>query len=408
MMGGTADTSSPWRMRGVPDVVSVLVVVWTTAVCAAFLGSTALVSDTFAGWYNASAYWVSYRDGFVRRGFVGTVLEAVLGRPPGLVAASAVGVLLVLLVGAALVMLTGMTLRVVPVSRDRLVVAAAVIASPFTFSLVVQNRGRYDAVVVACLVLVALLGLGRSRALLRILGIAALVAVGAATEEIGFAFLAPLAVLAVARLGRTAAQRIGWGVLAVAPGLAVTAASMLVRPSIEVLVAASQRAAAAGLPVTLTEESSISALGQTTSDGLAFTASVSPVTILVCTVALGGCYALSAYVLWVHTGRVRPRRVLLTVAVNAAAALILSTVALDYRRWWGLAFVGMVASLVLLVQDAMTTPGPRHATVSPRRWIVVTLLVASAGLQVFPIWPTWDPATAEATVPIARLLQDAP
>ncbi len=387
-------TGAPRRVRGLRDGVAVLALAWTAAVCAAFLGSATLGPDTFAGWYNASAYWVSYRDGFVRRGLVGQVVETLLGGPPSLAAASVVGVLMVVLVAAALVVLTRMILAVVRDPRDRLLVAAVVVASPFTFSLAVQNRGRYDAVVVACLALVAVLAVRRSTPWARVLGIALSVLVGAATEEIAFAFLGPPAVVAAARLGRTRTERLVGVVVALAPGLVVTLASLVVRPSRDLLVAASERAAAAGLPVTLTEESSISALGQTTRDGLAFTAGISPVTILVCTVLLGGCFALSAYVLWARTGRAHPRWALLAVVAQGVAALLLSTVGDDYRRWWGLAFVGMVASLVLLTEGAVSVPAPRHTRARPGRPLVVALLLASAALQVFPIWPTWDPAAA--------------
>jgi hypothetical protein len=99
--------------------------------------------------------------------------------------------------------------------------------------------------------------------------------------------------------------------------------------------------------------------------------------------------------------------VLLTVAVHAVAALVLSTAANDYRRWWGLAFVGMVASLILLVDGAVTVPEPRHAAARPARWIVVALLLGSACLQVFPIWPTWDPA-AQTTASVEHMLHPSP
>ncbi|MCF7552078.1 hypothetical protein [Pseudonocardia sp. WMMC193] len=368
--------------RGPVAGTSVAVLAWTALVCVGFLGSALLATDTVVGGYNASAYWVSYRDGFVKRGLPGAVLETVVGGPPGLLAASVFGAALIVLALAALALLVRMTVRAVPAPAHRLVGAALVIASPFTFALVVQNRGRYDLIVVVCLVLAAWLASSRSLPWLRAAGISALVAVGAASMEIAFGFLGPLA------------ERIGLGALALLPGLAVTAASLIAPPAGSALVAASERAAAAGLPITAAQESSISALGQNLSDALAFTASVSPLSILLCAAVLGGCYALSAYLLWVVTGRVRPRLVLAVVAVNALVALVLSAVGTDYRRWWGLAFVATAAGLVLLARDVPRVPAARHADERPWRRLLVAGLLASAVLQVFPIWPTWEPSAS--------------
>lgn len=380
--------------RGPVAGTSVAVLAWTALVCVGFLGSALLATDTVVGGYNASAYWVSYRDGFVKRGLPGAVLETVVGGPPGLLAASVFGAALIVLALAALALLVRVTVRAVPAPAHRLVGAALVIASPFTFALVVQNRGRYDLIVVVCLVLAAWLASSRSLPWLRAAGISALVAVGAASMEIAFGFLGPLAVVAAARLGRSAAERIGLGALALLPGLAVTAASLIAPPAGSALVAASERAAAAGLPITAAQESSISALGQNLSDALAFTASVSPLSILLCAAVLGGCYALSAYLLWVVTGRVRPRPVLAVVAVNALVALVLSAVGTDYRRRWGLAFVATAAGLVLLARDVPRVPAARHADERPWRRLLVAGLLASAVLQVFPIWPTWEPSAS--------------
>jgi hypothetical protein len=364
----------------------------------AYLGSGLLAPDTVAGLYNASAYWVSYRDGFVRRGLPGAVMEAVLGGPPGLAAASVVAILLVLLVLAALAQLVRMTVRAVPAPRDRLVVGALVAASPFTFSLAVLNRGRYDAVVVACVVLVAVLASGRSTRGARVVGIAVAVPAGVGSLEIAVAFLAPLAVLAVLRLARTRAERLTWSALVVLPGSVLAAASLWVRPGVDRLVAMMGRVAEAGLPVTPADENSISALGQTTRDALAHTAGIAPLTVLFCAAVLGGSYALTTYVLWGLLGRPRARWTLFLAAVYAVAALTMSAVGDDYRRWWGFAFVAMAASLVLLRQGAVHVPAPRHVHEPPSQRLLVVTLLISAALQVFPIWPSWDPSQTAASI----------
>ncbi|GAA1879618.1 hypothetical protein GCM10009836_71230 [Pseudonocardia ailaonensis] len=371
---------------------------WTALYCLKWLGLGALAPDTMAGFYNASAYWVSYRDGFVRRGLPGAVLEAVLGRPPGVFAASVVAVLLVLLVLAALAALTVAAVRATPSPQDRVVVAALVLASPFTLTLAVINRGRYDAIVVACVVAVVLLARRRTVPLLRVLGISLAVVVGVGSLEISLTFLGPLALLAAVRLGRTTAERVGWGALAVLPGLALAAASLVVRPGVGTLLTIMERASAAGIPLSRSEENSISALGQTTRDALVHTAGIAPLTILFCAVVLGGCYALTAGLLWTYLGHVHPRWALALLSLYGFGALALSAVGDDYRRWWGFAFVAMVASLVLLRRDAVIIPAPRHADGPPGRRLLVVALLVSAAMALFPIWPSWDQSGTNASI----------
>jgi len=387
------------RPRGAFQLwIVVPVLGWTTLYCLKWLGLGALAPDTMAGFYNASAYWVSYRDGFVRRGLPGAVLEVVLGRPPGVLAATVVAVLLILLVLAALAVLTIAAVRATPAAQDRVVVAALVLASPFTFTLAVINRGRYDAVVVACVAVIVLLASRRTLPLLRVLGISLTVVAGVGSLEISLPFLAPLALLAVVRLGRTTVERIGWGALAVLPGLVLAVVSLVVRPSVGTLLTMMEQVSAAGIPLSRSEENSISALGQTTRDALVHTAGISPLTILLCAVLLGGCYALTASLLWAHLGHVHRRWALALLSLYALAALGLSAVGDDYRRWWGFAFVAMVASLVLLRRGAVTIPAPRHAEGPPGRRLVVVALLVSAAMALFPIWPSWDQSGTSASI----------
>lgn len=382
------------RPRGAFQLwIVVPVLGWATLYCLKWLGLGALAPDTMAGYYNASAYWVSYRDGFVRRGLPGAVLEGILGHPPGVMAASVVAALLVVLVLAALVVLTAAAVRATPDAQDRLVVAALVLASPFTFTLAVINRGRYDAVVVVCVAVIVLLASRRTLPLMRVLGISLAVVAGAGSLEISLAFLAPLALLAVLPLGRTPVQRIGCGAIAVLPGLALAVVSLAVHPSVGMLITMMERESATGFPLSRSEENSISALGQTTGDALAHTVGISPWTILFCALVLGGCYVLTASLLWARLGHPRRYWALALMSLYALAALGLSAVGDDYRRWWGFAFVAMVASLVLLRRGAVTIPAPRHAE-PPRRRLVAAALLVSAAMALFPIWPTWDqPAT---------------
>jgi hypothetical protein len=103
---------------------------------------------------------------------------------------------------------------------------------------------------------------------------------------------------------------------------------------------------------------------------------------------------LTAFLLNAHLAPVPRRWAAAMVSLYALAALGLSLVGDDYRRWWGFAFVTMVASLVLLRQGAAPIPAPRRPEGPPGRRLVAVALLASAALALFPIWPTWDqPAT---------------
>jgi hypothetical protein len=372
--------------------IAVAALLWTALVFAAFLLTAVIRPGNFTGDYNASAYWVTYESGFVRRGLPGSVLAALLGHPPGLLAATVTGFVLVGAGAAALVWLTRMVIREIAPAADRLAVGAIVVASPFTFALAVQNRGRYDALVVVAIVLVAALCRPGAHRAERTVTIALVVAAAVAAEEFALAFLAPPVLVGIARLDGPVRRRAGEAALALVPGVMVAFASVVTPPSAEHLAAFSRRAAQAGLAVDPAHEDSISSLGQTWRDGLAFTAAMSPVTIAICAVVLGGTAVLAWQALCPAFGRVDRRWATASMTVLAGGALILSAVGPDYRRWWGLAFVAMVACLVIIAADGggRVSPGGVHRRATAGV-LTAAVLVLSAGVQLFPVWPTWDP-----------------
>jgi hypothetical protein len=81
----------------------------------------------------------------------------------------------------------------------------------------------------------------------------------------------------------------------------------------------------------------------------------------------------------------------LVVATHALVATALSTAGADFRRWWGLALMGVVSTLVLLEPSAPPQP------------VTVTALAAAVALGVAGIAPRdmrvhpWGPvAVAES------------
>jgi hypothetical protein len=376
--------------------LAVATLIWTAGVFGAYLYTAVSRPNNFTGVYNASAYWVTYEDGFVRRGLIGSVAAAVLGHPLDHPGATTLGVLIFV----AGLLAFGWLAKIVVSAVERpvrLFAGTVVLASPFTFSLLVQTRGRYDSVVVAGMVLVAISFLVAPQSghhWYRIVAVALTNVVAVGAEEFAFGFLAPLTVVGVLRMGGTRLRPVAHGVVALVPALLVVVASSVSHPRIGYLVELTDRVRRAGFPLDSSQESSISALGQTTRNALAFTAGISPLSVAACAVVLGGCYALSSTVLWVCCGRRHPRAVFTLMASYALVALFISAFADDYRRWWGLAFVAMTASTLLLVagersraRHARTPRVPTRRTVGV---LAVALLIASAAAQLFPLWPTWD------------------
>jgi hypothetical protein len=395
MLNGPVDSAIDPDDKKV-KIAAILALVWTVGVFGAFLYTAVSGSDGFTGVYNASAYWVTYEQGFVRRGLIGSLAAALLGHPLDRTAATVLGVLIFVVGFAALVWLT----RAVVERAERpvrLLAGAVVAGSPFSFSLLVQTRGRYDSILVACTVLVAISFLAAPRdrhRWWRIVAVAATNVVAVGAEEFALGFLAPLTVLGIVRMRDDRRRAVLHGAVALGPALLVTIASFAGRPRVDYLVGLTGQVRAAGFPLDPAQESSISALGQTMKNALTFTAGISPLSIAACTLVLGGCFVLSSTVLWVCCGQSSLRSAGVLMAAYAAVALTMSAVGDDYRRWWGLAFVAMTASTVLRAAGEgsrgrhsrkLRMPTRRSAGV-----LAVCLLVASAAAQMFPVWPSWD------------------
>src|SRR3954451_1656344 len=94
----TAMLQRPYLRREVVgkgiDVAVVATLIWTAGVFSAFLYTAVARPNNFTGSYNASAYWVTYEDGFIRRGLIGSVAAAVLGHPLDRPGATTLGVLI--------------------------------------------------------------------------------------------------------------------------------------------------------------------------------------------------------------------------------------------------------------------------------------------------------------------------
>ncbi|HVL85373.1 MAG TPA: hypothetical protein VM367_13950, partial [Pseudonocardia sp.] len=234
----------------------------------------------------------------------------------------------------------------------RAVATALLVLSPLSCPLLLHDIGRYDAVGV--LVLALLAGARRVWARLPLpVGaalLAAAVAAATASEEFLLAVVAPAAAAAVARLagGRVpgAGRRLLLLGAVLAPGAVVAALSLLVPVPPEALLTAREAASRAGVGPAGPMGDALAALDRGLIENLTFFRLFAPADIALAAVLWAGLYLLTTSALagLLGGGPVFDR----VVVQHAVVAAGLSVVAADFRRWWGLALLGAVSTVVLL------------------------------------------------------------
>lgn len=105
-----------------------------------------VTEDGWVSTYKASAYWVSYHGGFIRRGLPGEALRLLTGHAPTRTDAVVLAAVLTASAVAAIIVLGLAITRAVPDALGKLVVGALVVTSPFSYSLLAQEIGRYDSI----------------------------------------------------------------------------------------------------------------------------------------------------------------------------------------------------------------------------------------------------------------------
>jgi hypothetical protein len=331
--------------------------------------------------YVAPQFWVTYDHGFLRRGLPGSVLDLLAGGTPSHAQMRWAAIVLCLLglVGCAVI-----TVRVASSAREPLHRAAVVtilVWSPLTFWLFVRDFGRYDAVLVIALAgLVLLPAQQRSRVWVTVVA-ALLLAVACATEEIAFLIVAPVALVVVGpALWRRAA--------ALAPGIAVTVASLVTTPSGAEIHAAVAEAKARGVAVPSHDAASTLVLSLRDNHRVFYR--LWPWHELAAAIALWVLLAVvTAALIWLLTGRSRG---FTGPAVFAAAATLLTLFGIDTRRWWGLALLGLLAWLAV---HRTAAPPALPERVPAAAWalaaLVLVVSVLTRGLPVDHVPPhPWD------------------
>ena len=343
--------------------------------------------------YVAPQYWLSYADGFVRRGLPGAALRAVAGGdPPGydLVKAAAVG-----LAAASLVAILVLALLLARRTSDPLAAAAVVIAmvaSPLGVSHLARDVGRTDALGVVVLVSLVALPWRRLPPAVLTAGVALLTSVAVASEEFLVAFVLPPALLAVRSALAGRRFRAAWTVAAVLPGLLLALLSAVTTAPPAALARASADARSAGVPVPVPlsggpqDHDAVSRLGYGLVDNVAaYYAATTPLRLLVTAVVWASVYLLLLGLVWVLLGRpVRDRAFVLVAAGMALVALALSVIGIDYRRWWALA---AVAALCLALQVGRARPGGSGHVGGGAAVALLVLSAAGVLLRAMPVYP---------------------
>jgi hypothetical protein len=312
--------------------------------------------------YKAPNYWLGYRSGFVRRGLPGALLRLVAGGSPtyrqmevaaaGLSRAAALSVVAIAMRAA----------RHVPPGLPRVVATGLMVSSPLTCSLLLHDVGRYDGVGVLVLAGLAAAGPAMRRLPVPVGAVllAAAVTVATASEEFLLAVVAPAAWAAAVQLSGarelSLGRRLLLGGAILGPGAVVAAASMVVPPPPGALSAVREEATQAGVGPAGAMGDALAALDRGLVENLAFFRLFHPAAVVLALALWTGLYLVTTAVLGGLLGRAGSGGYRALAGVHAAVGAALCAVGADFRRWWGLAFLGLVATIAAREPDGQEGP----------------------------------------------------
>lgn len=349
--------------------------------------------------YKAPGFWLDYRSGFVRRGLPGEVLRRLIGGPPTFDHVQRTGLGMSRAAALSIVPMAVEAAQRAPGRLPRVAAAAVLLSSPLTGTLLLHDVGRYDA---AGVLVLALLSAARGAWVglplpVTAVLIAGAVSVAVASEEFLIAVLAPTTLAAVDLLGRRHALGPAgrWGLLGgvLAPGAVLAGASLLKPAPRDALTAARKEAAQAGVAPPGAMGDVLSALERGYVQNLAFFRLFRPTVVALSCALWAAFYFLTARTVGALLGG-GPRHYRLAVAAHALAAGALSTAGADFRRWWGLALTGLLASVPLLEPSATPSAVSRKTLVAAGGLAVVGLLPRD--MRVHP----WGPVLVHRGPPV--------
>lgn len=319
--------------------------------------------------YKAPQYWLDYRDGFVRRALPGAVLSALVGGVTTRRQVTMIGVGLSLTATAAVVPLAVQAARLAPDDVSSLLVGGTVVSSPLSVSLLLHDIGRFDAVGVLALAALASPA-SRWERMPCAAGapvLAGVLAVTAATQEFMVAPLAPLVLMRAGalavRCGLDPARTALLLTSVLAPGAGITIASAVMTPPAAAAQSARRRARAQGVGSPDEMGDALSAVERDIITNRGFFHHFAPSAIVRGLLMWVGVFVLTAVVLSQLLGLVSSRRYWWQVAYQATVGAVLSMLGADFRRWWGLSLLSLVAGIgaAPALQDRMPVPSPHRA-----------------------------------------------
>jgi hypothetical protein len=316
--------------------------------------------------YKAPNYWLGYRFGFVRRGLPGALLARVVGGPPTYRQVEVAAATLSRAAALSVVPIAIQAGRHVPAGLPRTVATGLIVLSPLTCSLLQHDVGRYDAVGV--LVLAGLTGVGSALRRLPVpmgtMLLAAAVGVATASEEFLLAVVAPAALAAATQLSGAQELSPGRRLLlsgaVLGPGAVVAAASMFVPPPPGALSTARDEATRAGVGPAGAMGDALAALDRGLVENLAFFRLFEPAAVALALALWAGLYHVTTAVLADLMGSAGDGSYRIQAGLHAAIGAALSAVGADFRRWWGLAFLGLTATVAAREpEESETSAVPR-------------------------------------------------
>ncbi len=330
--------------------------------------------------YSVSGYFTSYSDGFIRRGLVGSVF-ALLTTPTW----SNAHILFWALTATSYLALLVIAVQVAAVAPgdERWLVLLLVLSAPFSIRGVADYLGRYDAVGLAVIGALTVIG-SRPRLWLRDLTAGVLLTcamlIGSLSEEFLFFYLVPVIVAFELRRGgpiRLVHSRVSGGarrlltaaVPLLAGGAAFLASALSHAPASE--LAEAQHKAQASFP----NADAATFLGYSFSDELRYMRAFGTGNVLAGMTMWVVIFAVACLALNELMGRLG-RIYWLSAGYCAGVGAFLCYIAADWRRWWVIAFAAQLAVAAIVSRslhpaDAATDSDGRTASASQRFSAVV-------------------------------------
>ncbi len=324
--------------------------------------------------YIGPLYYVDYSHGFVRRGLPGELLALVWDHSRS--STEVAGWTLTGLALIAVVVIALQTARRDARPVPRCLVAFLILLSPLSVTTILRDAGRYDAVGLVVMALLLWWTSTRTPRLAVLLSFTLVAtAIAVACEEFLIVYLAPVVIALVyryapangpRRLDRRAAGLAG---LCLLPGAAIALASIVTTPSASYLSAVQEAAnpSAKYNPAYFLGLSLHENVSYVASHGWRYVIATGAIWLFV--------YVLTVTAISIATGRTE-MWYWASAAYFALAAIAISIVALDARRWWTLALLGHVTVAGIAGIGERPARRARSPKVRPAAGIVVALALA--------------------------------